>query len=55
MRAQFILLGVAGVFLLMTALDWRKDPAGGLTPKRRAWLIIAAVFGGISLSQLGLF
>lgn len=52
MQAQLILLAIAVIFLTATLLDWRKHP-GGLTPKRRAWLLIAAIFGGISLLQLG--
>lgn len=43
-----ILIVVAGIFGAFTALDWWRH-GGGLTPKRRTWLVVSAVFLLISL------
>jgi hypothetical protein len=46
--AGSILLIVAVLLLLATAWDWRRH-GGGLTVKRRTWLLVAAIFLGVTL------
>jgi hypothetical protein len=43
MQAYWILRIVAAILLLATGVDWLRH-GGGLTPKRRTWLLVAGIF-----------
>jgi len=43
MAANTILIVAAAVFAILTLIDWRRH-GGGLTPKRKTWLLIAGIF-----------
>jgi hypothetical protein len=43
-----ILLIAAAIFALLTLADWRRH-GGGLTPKRKTWVLITGIFLAVSL------
>ena len=46
---SILFLGVAALFLIVAAIDYRRDPAGGfLNLKRRIWVRVAAIFTAVA-------
>ena len=52
MEAYWALRIAAGVLILFAAADWLRH-GGGLTVKRRTWLLVAAIFLAISILRPG--
>ncbi len=46
--SEWMLPIAAAVLVAVTAIDWMRH-GGGLNPKRRTWLLIAAIFLAVTL------
>ena len=47
MAAKYILVALAALFFVASALAAVR--AGRLTPQGRIWLLVAVIFGGVSM------
>ena len=47
---SIVFLGIAALFLIIAAIDYRRDPAGGfLNLKRRIWVRVAVIFSAVAI------